>query len=136
MVLCFFQQPVHLATVENGCCDVETGEEGEAGTDFCKDACKGSFNFKEVKDTLKKKITAKLSSLDKFKQFVLKTRHIEQNFKLDCGHSFHEWCIRGWILLGKKDLCPVCKEKVSSKPSLFLIHSMSDILFCFCKRST
>ncbi|CAG8516097.1 5475_t:CDS:10 [Diversispora eburnea] len=32
-----------------------------------------------------------------------------------CRHVFHEECIRGWCLIGKKDICPYCKEKVDLK---------------------
>ncbi|KAG0229912.1 hypothetical protein BGW41_002842 [Actinomortierella wolfii] len=39
-------------------------------------------------------------------------RAIEPSIKLGCGHEFHEECIRGWCLIGKKDICPYCKEKV------------------------
>lgn len=34
---------------------------------------------------------------------------------LVCSHVFHENCIRGWCILGKKDMCPYCKEKVDLK---------------------
>lgn len=34
---------------------------------------------------------------------------------LDCGHRFHGFCIRGWVMIGKRDICPVCKEKVNTK---------------------
>ena len=39
---------------------------------------------------------------------------LDQNskFTLDCKHIFHEVCIRGWTIIGKKDMCPCCKEKV------------------------
>ena len=37
---------------------------------------------------------------------------MEKTIVLDCGHSFHEWCIRGWCIIGKKHTCPFCKEKV------------------------
>ncbi|CAF4362989.1 unnamed protein product [Rotaria sp. Silwood2] len=40
---------------------------------------------------------------------------IEQTYKLQCGHTFHEWCIRGWCIIGKKQTCPYCKEKVDLK---------------------
>lgn len=33
--------------------------------------------------------------------------------QLTCKHVFHEKCIRGWVLIGKKDICPYCKEKVN-----------------------
>ncbi|KAI8821503.1 uncharacterized protein EV422DRAFT_619834 [Fimicolochytrium jonesii] len=34
---------------------------------------------------------------------------------LNCGHKYHESCIRGWTIIGKKDVCPYCKEKVDLK---------------------
>ncbi|KAI9315207.1 hypothetical protein BX666DRAFT_1861277 [Dichotomocladium elegans] len=35
--------------------------------------------------------------------------------QLACKHVFHEKCIRGWCLIGKRDICPYCKEKVDLK---------------------
>lgn len=29
-----------------------------------------------------------------------------------CKHIFHSECIRGWLIVGKKDTCPLCNEKV------------------------
>lgn len=37
---------------------------------------------------------------------------LEDTFKLSCNHVFHEYCIRGWCIIGKKQTCPYCKEKV------------------------
>merc|ERR1712002_86068 len=37
---------------------------------------------------------------------------IEKTYKLGCDHVFHEFCIRGWCIVGKKQTCPYCKEKV------------------------
>uniref|UniRef100_A0A1I8HFL6 RING-type domain-containing protein n=1 Tax=Macrostomum lignano TaxID=282301 RepID=A0A1I8HFL6_9PLAT len=34
---------------------------------------------------------------------------------LNCAHSFHDFCIRGWCIVGKKQTCPYCKEKVDLK---------------------
>ena len=28
-----------------------------------------------------------------------------------CKHQFHEFCLRGWVIVGKKDTCPYCCEK-------------------------
>eukprot|EP00808_Paulinella_micropora_P002685 g61128.t1 len=36
-------------------------------------------------------------------------------FKLNCGHRFHESCLRGWTVIGKKEVCPACSEKVDMK---------------------
>ncbi|KAI5703793.1 hypothetical protein M8J76_007385 [Diaphorina citri] len=40
---------------------------------------------------------------------------IENTYKLSCNHEFHEFCIRGWCIVGKKQICPYCKEKVDLK---------------------
>ncbi|KAF4011956.1 hypothetical protein G4228_003800 [Cervus hanglu yarkandensis] len=43
---------------------------------------------------------------------------IENTYQLSCKHvslSFHEFCIRGWCIVGKKQTCPYCKEKVDLK---------------------
>lgn len=40
---------------------------------------------------------------------------IEETASLPCGHIFHEFCIRGWCIVGKKQICPYCKEKVDLK---------------------
>lgn len=40
---------------------------------------------------------------------------IENTYKLNCDHLFHEFCIRGWCIVGKKQTCPYCKEKVDLK---------------------
>lgn len=59
---------------------------------------------------------------------------VEDTFQLSCGHTypqtlfscslllhrrfpqrlrgFHEFCIRGWCIVGKKQTCPYCSEKV------------------------
>jgi len=35
--------------------------------------------------------------------------------QLQCKHEFHEKCIRGWTIVGKKDICPFCFEKVDMR---------------------
>ncbi|VDN20868.1 unnamed protein product [Gongylonema pulchrum] len=35
----------------------------------------------------------------------------EATYRLSCGHLFHEFCIRGWCVVGKQQTCPYCKEK-------------------------
>ena len=36
----------------------------------------------------------------------------EASIQLSCKHIFHSDCMRGWAIIGKKDSCPVCNEKV------------------------
>lgn len=36
----------------------------------------------------------------------------ENRCSISCDHTFHEHCIRGWHMVGKKSSCPVCREKV------------------------
>lgn len=36
----------------------------------------------------------------------------EGHVRLPCKHAFHDYCIRGWTMVGKKDMCPTCLEKV------------------------
>jgi RING finger protein 121 len=40
---------------------------------------------------------------------------IEDSVKLPCNHTFHEFCLRGWCIVGKKETCPYCNEKVQTK---------------------
>jgi len=40
---------------------------------------------------------------------------VENTYRLSCGHEFHEFCIRGWCIVGKKETCPYCHEKVDLK---------------------
>ena len=47
---------------------------------------------------------------------IVADRTTEETVRLPgCGHQFHDLCIRGWTIVGKKDTCPFCKEKVSLK---------------------
>ncbi|RWS30579.1 RING finger protein 121-like protein [Leptotrombidium deliense] len=39
----------------------------------------------------------------------------EKIFTLSCGHKYHEFCIYGWALIGKKQVCPFCREKVDTR---------------------
>ena len=38
--------------------------------------------------------------------------------KLQCGHAFHEVCMRGWVIVGKHEVCPACGERVSRRQIL------------------
>jgi len=36
----------------------------------------------------------------------------EESITLNCGHTFHDFCIRGYVIVGKQGICPFCSEKV------------------------
>ena len=46
---------------------------------------------------------------------VLEDTEKEGVVTLNCRHRYHEFCIRGWMIIGKKDTCPYCNEKVDLK---------------------
>ncbi|CAI4222282.1 unnamed protein product [Auanema sp. JU1783] len=65
----------------------------------------------------------------------------EKTHKLSCGHTFHEFCIRGWVVVGKQQTCPYCKEKVDlkrmfknpwEKPHLFYGQLLDWIRYLVC----
>lgn len=36
----------------------------------------------------------------------------EKSIQLSCKHIFHKDCLRGWLIVGKKDTFPTCSERV------------------------
>ena len=36
----------------------------------------------------------------------------DSSIQLSCKHIFHKDCLRGWLIVGKKDTCPTCSERV------------------------
>ena len=36
----------------------------------------------------------------------------DSTMQLSCKHLFHKDCLRGWLIVGKKDTCPTCHERV------------------------
>ena len=42
----------------------------------------------------------------------------DEKITLNCGHTFHEFCIKGWVIIGKKETCPYCHEKVDLSDTL------------------
>ncbi|PAV83110.1 hypothetical protein WR25_07759 [Diploscapter pachys] len=65
----------------------------------------------------------------------------EKTYRLSCGHTFHEFCIRGWVVVGKLQTCPYCKEKVDlkrmfknpwEKPHLFYGKLLDWIRYLVC----
>jgi RING finger protein 121 len=46
------------------------------------------------------------------------SQYERKTMKLSCNHEFHEECIRGWSVVGKKSVCPFCGEKVDTSAIL------------------
>ncbi|KAG2386980.1 hypothetical protein C9374_002015 [Naegleria lovaniensis] len=44
-----------------------------------------------------------------------KRKTTQETKVLSCGHKFHEFCVYGWLIIGKKSTCPICKENVDPK---------------------
>jgi RING finger protein 121 len=49
--------------------------------------------------------------------------------KLECSHVYHDHCIRGWIIIGKKATCPYCKEKVETSSLTVNPWNKADIMY-------
>ncbi|XP_049849173.1 RING finger protein 121-like isoform X2 [Schistocerca gregaria] len=41
------------------------------------------------------------------------SQEMSRKVVLNCGDEFHEFCIRGWLIVGKRETCPYCLEKVT-----------------------
>ena len=106
--------------------DIETGTTGRGATGAKERGVDRRTRIMNQRRRIEQKTAAALSGGgDKgFIGWCLKTfcwRCSVANAKQDeevvinCGHRFHGFCIRGWIMIGKRDVCPVCKEKVSLK---------------------
>lgn len=49
----------------------------------------------------------------------------EDQLRLNCGHAFHSFCLYGWCMIGKKDICPYCKERLDLQVFQFNPYSPS-----------
>ncbi|KAK2718032.1 hypothetical protein QYM36_006726 [Artemia franciscana] len=56
---------------------------------------------------------------------------LEKTFRLPCNHVFHEFCIRGWCIVGKKETCPYCKEKVDLRGIVTNPYPFESFFFLF-----
>ncbi|EPY83487.1 RING finger protein 121 [Camelus ferus] len=69
------------------------------------------------------------STIGFYSESGMPTKHLSDSVCAVCGqqifvdvseegiieNTFHEFCIRGWCIVGKKQTCPYCKEKVDLK---------------------
>lgn len=65
--------------------------------------------YQRERKLLLKKLTGLVADISKF---VLSTDMYVSPVVLS---RFHEFCLRGWCIVGKKEVCPYCKERFSMK---------------------
>ncbi|GAX79188.1 hypothetical protein CEUSTIGMA_g6628.t1 [Chlamydomonas eustigma] len=72
--------------------------------------------------TLRKNMNARINDcgvcgveMQDARHLGIENEGVEAAVQLSCKHTFHDLCIRGWTMVGKKDMCPVCHEKVDLK---------------------
>jgi RING finger protein 121 len=56
----------------------------------------------------------------------------EKVIKLNCSHQFHQDCLRGWTMIGKRQTCACCNEKVSVAGAVSKLPwvSLADAVTC------
>lgn len=86
-------------------------------SELCTDKIAIHIGYYNVDGIPTKTLPKDLCALCAHKLFVSENDQgvIEDTYKLPCDHTFHEFCLRGWLIVGKKQICPYCKEKVDLK---------------------
>lgn len=93
---------------------------GVLGRDFaelCVDYMAASMKYTTggVKDSLPStELTWNVCAVCE-REIITDGSSVERTYRLTCDHLFHEFCIRGWCIVGKKQTCPYCNEKVDLK---------------------
>ncbi|XP_012922686.1 RING finger protein 175 isoform X1 [Heterocephalus glaber] len=93
---------------------------GVMGRDFaeiCSDYMASTIGFHSVSGMPTRSLSDEICAVCGQKIIVELNEEglIENTYQLSCSHVFHEFCIRGWCIVGKKQTCPYCKEKVDLK---------------------
>ena len=70
----------------------------------------GDFESGGADQPFTRRITEDASSSE-----TKKRKTIQETKVLSCQHKFHEFCLYGWLIIGKKNICPICKEVVNPK---------------------
>ncbi|KAM9086087.1 LOW QUALITY PROTEIN: RING finger protein 175 [Megaptera novaeangliae] len=92
---------------------------GVMGRDFaeiCSDYMASTIGFYTVSGMPTRSLSDNICAICGQKIIVVLDEEgpIENTYQLSCKHVFHEFCNRGWCIVGKKQTCP-CKEKVDLK---------------------
>ncbi|XP_043918339.1 RING finger protein 175 isoform X1 [Protopterus annectens] len=107
---------------------------GVMGRDFaeiCSDYMASTIGFYRVGGMPTRALAEDLCAVCGQKIFVDVNEEgiIENTYQLSCGHIFHEFCIRGWCIVGKKQTCPYCNEKVDLKRMLHNPWERTHVLY-------
>lgn len=54
--------------------------------------------------------------------------HVTGETRTSCGHSFHFQCLVGWMSVGTRKTCPVCRAEPSEKERIVLKGSMDSVV--------
>uniref|UniRef100_A0A8C9BII7 Ring finger protein 175 n=1 Tax=Phocoena sinus TaxID=42100 RepID=A0A8C9BII7_PHOSS len=100
---------------------------GVMGTDFaeiCSDYMASTIGFYRVSGMPARSSSDNIGAACGQITVVLDEEGLTENtYQLSCKHVFHEFCIRGWCIVGKKQTFPYCKEKVDLKR---MINNLSE----------
>uniref|UniRef100_A0A8C3SQ40 Ring finger protein 175 n=1 Tax=Chelydra serpentina TaxID=8475 RepID=A0A8C3SQ40_CHESE len=88
--------------------------------DICSDYIVSTIGFYNVSGMPTRNLSNDICAVCEQKIFVDINEEgiIENTYQLSCNHVFHEFCIRGWCIVGKKQTCPYCNKKVDLKRML------------------
>ncbi|KFO09197.1 RING finger protein 175, partial [Balearica regulorum gibbericeps] len=89
---------------------------GEMGRDFaevCSDYMASTIAFYNISGIPTRNLSNDICAICGQKIFV--DINEENTYQLSSNHVFHEFCICGWCIAGKKQTCLYCPEKVDLK---------------------
>lgn len=75
-------------------------------SELCTDKISITIGFYNIEGIPTKSLPKNICGLCNHKLFVTENDQgvIEDTYKLPCDHVFHEFCIRGWLIIGKKQV--------------------------------
>nr|XP_013807019.1 PREDICTED: RING finger protein 175 [Apteryx mantelli mantelli] len=93
------------------------GVMGRGFAEICSDYMASTIGFYNISGIPTRNLSSDICAVCGQKIFVDVNEEgtIENTYQLSCNHVFHEFCIRGWCIVGKKQTCPYCNEKVDLK---------------------
>ncbi|KJE97096.1 ring finger protein [Capsaspora owczarzaki ATCC 30864] len=97
--------------------------------EMCTDRMASTIGFTQIDGLPKKKLDPNMCGICTESLPPVGSPDETRVVKLECQHHFHEFCIRGWCIVGKKQTCPYCKEKVDLKQMFRNPWEKQDLLY-------